>query len=301
MGQDGLMGTGGNDATVEEAVLELVVREFQVLGYEPQVQGSGDAVAVHLTRVGDAAHIRFNLATTFDMARRCPPEVWPALAAERVRAFLDMSFLQLPRELTAEQLRAQIRTRLFPPDQASFAYARPVAEGLALVLAVDYPSTVMAVADPLLEGIAMPLDELYAVGQANTDQEPIEQRIEVSEHTSVLTGSSLFLASRAANWTALVPDVVGPAPLGVAFGVPDRENVIYVVLGQEDWLDQVLEVAGLVHNFTTDPRHGHPGGVLSSDTYYASPEGVIHRLAYFTDDGSLAMTPNEEFGRRFIA
>ncbi|MDO5093498.1 MAG: hypothetical protein Q4D79_08775 [Propionibacteriaceae bacterium] len=294
------MGTGGNDATVEEALLELVVREFRALGYEPQVQGSGDGAAIHLTRVGDAAHIRFNLANTFDMARRCPPEAWPALAADRVRAFLDMTFLQLPRELTAEQLRAQIRTRLFPPSQAGFDYARTIAEGLTLVLAVDYPSTVLAVADPLLEGIPLPLDELYTLGQANTDQEPIEQRIEVSEHTSVLTGGSLFLASRAANWATLVPDVVGPAPLGVVFGVPDRENIIYAVLTHEDWLDQVLEVAGLVHNFTTDPRHGHPGGVLSGDTYYASPEGLIHRLAHFTDDGSLAMTPTKEFERRFV-
>jgi hypothetical protein len=287
--------------SLEDQVLELAVQEFRARGFESRVEGTGDDTALTLLDPAGQESHTFMLKNTFDMARRTPPDEWPQLVAYRIGSVSDALSAPEPSDLTPEQLRAQIRTRLYPPEAGRSSYERVIAEGLALALTLDFPTTVVTLTDQNIEGIALPLDELYAVGQANTDREPIDDQFDLSENVSAFTGESLFVASRAANWTSLVPEVVGPAPLGVAFGVPSREVVFYSVLRHADWADQIRELAYRLSDYISDPRYTHPGGVVSDSIYYASPEGAISQLAFFANPQELVMIPDPGFERRFVS
>ena len=129
--------------------------------------------------------------------------------------------LPSPTDLSADELRAQVRTRILPggegqPNEPTFHHARPFADDLILALCVDFPTTVSYINDAHVDKLALSLDELYAFGQLNTDKEPVDERIEPVPGIQVFVGQSLFIASKAANF----PAVLGTPPLGTLFTLP---------------------------------------------------------------------------------
>jgi hypothetical protein len=133
--------------------------------------------------------------------------------------------------------------------------------------------------------LALPVDEVYAYGQRNTDAEPIAEQGEITAGVRYVTGGSLFTASKAANLGALVPSVFGPAPRGLLFGVPNRELIAYTVPDGPESIPAINALVGFVDGFTHDPARVHPGGVLSGDVYFWSPDGGVERVGGRQPDG----------------
>jgi hypothetical protein len=81
------------------------------------------------------------------------------------------------------------------------------------VLCLDTPTAVLTLSAESLPKLPLSVEELYRQGQTNTDAELFVEHFEVDEVDHGLEGDSFFIASKAANFEALVPSVIGPAPL----------------------------------------------------------------------------------------
>jgi hypothetical protein len=189
--------------------------------------------------------------------------------------------------LDAAALRAQVRSRLLADldDVVDLSYARPFAPGLVEALCIDFPNSVATVGAEALCRLALPVDELFEAGRRNTDAEPIEEHGLLAEGARFLTGGSLFIASKAANFGALVPAVIGEAPLGVVFGVPNRELLVYAVLSGPESVQPVNALLHFVDEYTHDSSRLNPGGVLSTELYHWAPDRHVERIGGRGHDG----------------
>lgn len=192
--------------------------------------------------------------------------------------------------LTAEQLRQQVRTRLIPansggdgrPNMPTFRYARPFSDGLILALCMDFPQSVQYVTDANLDHMALGLDELYAFGQLNTDAELIDDTFEPAPGLHVVTGRSLFIASKAAN----LPAVFGAAPFGTLFSVPYRGMLAALPVVGVKTMVSANALVGLTAQVLGSSAV--PGGPLSSEVYF-SRNGHVTRVSRPTAEGGVAM------------
>ncbi|WP_261974850.1 metal ABC transporter permease, partial [Curtobacterium sp. B18] len=108
-------------------------------------------------------------------------------------------------DLSADELRQRIRLRILSEhsgvasDPTDLDYARPFAPGLVLGLCVDYPTMVSTLSGPTLLRLPLGTDELFALGQLNTDDEPVDEHAEIAPGVFLVEGESLFVASKAVN------------------------------------------------------------------------------------------------------
>ncbi len=198
-------------------------------------------------------------------------------------------------ELSREQLLAQIRTRVLAVDALTMGgidmsgYARPVADDLAVVLCVDFPETVTYVsgADAARLG---DLDELFRAGQANTDDEPIDQIEHVAEHgVTIVDGTSVFTSSKVLNMPALLERMdVADAPHGVVFAVPDRGIVVLHVIADLSSVEAIGRVALIGRSLHDDAVYP-----VSPHTYHWH-RGTLARISEFSETGELALRPTED-------
>jgi hypothetical protein len=152
-----------------------------------------------------------------------------------------------------------------------------------------------------LPKLPLSVGELYRQGQTNTDAEPFAEHFEVDEVVHGLEGESFFISSKASNFDALVPSVIGPAPSGVIFAIPNRHTLLYAIVDQDDWMTPVIGVTQAADSIGSSDDVDHPGGLLSPYSYYWAPDGTVERLGgrFFAVDGEPAMTvrPGEAFSR----
>ncbi len=211
--------------------------------------------------------------------------------AEHLDNLLDAQGSTPLEQLSAEQLRQQVRTRLLAggqgrPDEPTFAYARAFSDGILLVLCVDFPRSVQFIADAHLDQLALSLDELYAFGQLNTDREPIDERFEPAPGVQAILGDSLFTASKAAN----LPAVIGSAPFGTLFTVPHRHMLIMLPLRGPETLAAVEQLVGITMQVL---RGGPvPGGVLSPDIHF-SRDHQVSRVSSIDETGAVSINVDE--------
>lgn len=118
-------------------------------------------------------------------------------------------------EPTEAELRSSIRTRITVADEGR-TYAREFASGLYIALAIDGVTSVQLLSDASVAKSLIDIDELYRLGQANTDAEAVDEVFQLDDDVNGITGESFFIASKVANFPALL-DIIGPAPHGVAF------------------------------------------------------------------------------------
>lgn len=182
-------------------------------------------------------------------------------------------------EPTPDELRASIRTRLILENEDR-TYARPFAHDLVVALAIDGATTVQTHSDQSLAKSPIDVAELYRLGQANTDAEPIDDIFQVDGDVYAISGESFFIASKVANFPALL-NTIGPAPLGVAFCPLNRSLVLYTTIAGTgaDGLGPVMGLAQRVDALATDGEFDHPGGLLSDTTFYWAPDGRVEYLA----------------------
>ncbi|GAA4642582.1 hypothetical protein [Gordonia humi] len=191
---------------------------------------------------------RITLDNVVTTCARLPREEWlPYITAHYGSAARSAALPKID-DLTAEQLRTQVRTRVLPTDSLEIGgidlsgYARPVADGLWAVLCVDFPETVSYVSSAT--AAAFPdLDGLFRSGQANTDAEPIATVEHIDGGLVGVTGDSLFIGSKVLNMAALLARTVDrDAPNGAVFVVPERSSVLFHVI---DDLDAVTAIGTL--------------------------------------------------------
>ncbi|WP_454108559.1 hypothetical protein [Leifsonia shinshuensis] len=211
---------------------------------------------------------RYPLFNAFAKTHGATADQAARIVAEHIDNLLDMRSAPSPTELTADQLRRQVRTRILPggegvPNEPTFHYARPFTEGLIVALCVDFPTTVSYINDAHVGGLALSLDELYAFGQLNTDREPVDERLRPVPGIEVVVGESLFIASKAAN----LPAVLGAAPLGTLFTLPHRHMLIAAPITGPETLAVVEHLVGLTRHVLSDGPP--PGGVLSADVLFS--------------------------------
>jgi hypothetical protein len=262
----------------EDVILDLVLEELARRGQTAAVSRHEEGYRLTLSGGG---HILF-LANLTRNAQGIDPRHWPELVAGQIGGHLDDAGWDAPEELSADELRSRIRTRLLSDQKdewSSFDYARPFAPGIIQVLCVDCPHVVTTLGDDSIPQMALTLEEMYFHGQENTDAEPIDERFEVAEFVHGLTGESLFIASKAGNFPALVRGVIGRAPLGVVFAVPNRSLLLFSVVTQEHWLTQVMRLARTVDGVGFNPEFNHPGGLISPYAYYWAPDGTVERIS----------------------
>ncbi|MDR1119115.1 MAG: hypothetical protein LBL01_07470 [Bifidobacteriaceae bacterium] len=209
------------------------------------------------------------------------------------------------RGMSPDELRQKIRTRLVSSLSGGlddYPYARRPFAGVGQILCVDYPESVTALTGDLPQRLALPVDELFAQGQANVDAEPAGPPGPLADTGLMLiSGESSFVASKAANLAALVPQVTGPAPHGLVFCVPRHQALVYGVVGP-GWVETVNYLARLAA--AQARRAAAEGDMVSPLGYYRSPDGAVETLSGPSADESaedgIRVTPEQAFQRHVM-
>ncbi|MDR1187213.1 MAG: hypothetical protein LBK95_07140 [Bifidobacteriaceae bacterium] len=287
-----VFGTNSPRPPLDEIIRDMAVAELGRNGVTGTVELRDHGYAL---TTPDAIHSFANLTA---LAGAAQPDQWPTIVAAYVTAELALRDQPDAQDLGAAELRARIRTRLVQVEsqpQVDTSYERPFAQGIAQILCIDYPRSVAVVTGSMLPGLALPVEELFRQGQLNTDAEPVGDRFQISQYVWGLEGDSLFVASKAAHLQALVPQVIGPAPMGVAFALPDRGHLFYFVLQGDDWAHGVNDLVQFADSVAYDPEASHPGGLISPLTYYWAPDGGVDllggRLSVGGDQPSVRVVP----------
>ncbi len=192
---------------------------------------------------------------------------WAAHVEQHFGAVSRMYYGPTVDDLSYEQLLTRVRTRVLPVDALEMGgidlrtYARPVADDLAAVLCVDFPETVGYLDSA--RAATLPLDELFAAGQRNTDAEPID---EIAQHgpLTLVTGESVFTSSKILAMAPLVRQVFGhDAPCGVVFAVPDRHGIIMHPVASPEAVSAIGLMTQIAHDL-----YGKSPWSVSPHTYY---------------------------------
>lgn len=239
-----------------------------------------------------------NKLTLDNAAKTCfyaPRDEWLSIMERFFGKAARSSELPLIDELSREQLLAQVRTSVLPADALTIGgvdmsgYARPVADNLAVVLCVDFPEAVTYVSDADAAQLG-DLDELFRAGQANTDDEPIDQIEHVAEHgVTVVDGASVFTSSKILNMPALLGRMdVADAPHGVVFAAPDRGIVVLHVIVDISSVEAIGRVALISRSLHDDAVYP-----VSPHTYHWYRDTVT-RISEVSETGDLALRPTED-------
>ncbi|AKK04384.1 hypothetical protein CMUST_00125 [Corynebacterium mustelae] len=218
-----------------------------------------------------------------------------------INAPVQSTVTEPPAKTEAEILRS-IRTRLIPldvNDTERFSYARKFPAGILQILCEDTPEAVKLLTAENVAELNIPLEKLYEVGQANTDAEPISRIVDVDDTVRVIEGESFFIAAKAGNMRALVDSVIGPAPHGVVFGIPNRGTIVFALPHTLHPADALIGVTQTMDSIARNPEVYHPGGLISSAAFYWSPDDTIDvvgcRRKKDNGEETLSIVPSEAY------
>ncbi|MGV9827739.1 hypothetical protein [Gordonia sp. NPDC003429] len=223
---------------------------------------------------------------------------WPAIVEQHFGAMARAQHQTPVADLTAEQLSAQIRTRLLPVDALQMGgidmsgYARPIADDLAAVLCVDYPETVTYLDSA--RALALDLPALFAAGQRNTDAEQIDEISTVGDGSvTMVIGESVFTASKALNMATLTARVFArDAPYGVVFAVPDRNILLAHVIESSSVIESIAQMARLAAEAYSDAAWS-----ISPNVYHWYGDTITRISATDIVDKTIEITPSPELTR----
>lgn len=275
----GWFGRGKGDGNAPSLV-ELAHRTLAELGVETRIDGDADDLgSVRLVAASGQVYLLGNLA---EQVRDERPRRRDAIVAAHFDRMLRAEREPDAEDLGADALRDRIRLRLMVESVAGempdLSYARPFAPGLVLGLCVDNPTTVVTLSASTIPKLALGVDELFAIGQLRTGDEPIDAHTEMAPGMHVVEGDSLFTASKAAN----MPDLFGPVPHGIVFAVPNRHLLLAVPIVGPESIAAIRTMAGaFVHMLE---HVTHPGGVLSPHLLF-SHSGEVSVVSDFDGDG----------------
>ncbi|WP_152360335.1 hypothetical protein [Microlunatus speluncae] len=239
-----------------------------------------------------------------EQARAINHREWPELVESYVGSHLALLAEPDLEDLSDADLRRQLRVRLIAADdqdEQGLAYARPFLPGIIRVLCLETRTAVSTLTVDSLARLPLGLDELYEQGQANTDAVPVDHREDLDGIVRTLEGESFFIASKAANFPALTSTLIGPAPFGVVFAIPNRHLLLYSTPDPNDWMESAVAVTEIAAGVCADEELDHPGGVISPDSFYWAPDGTVEPLAGNVVEASgeqtMAIRPGVAFTR----
>ncbi|MEV7769328.1 hypothetical protein [Microbacterium sp. NPDC086615] len=173
------------------------------------------------------------------------------------------------------------------PDEPSFDYARPFADGVVVALCLDLPETVQTISDAGIAEAGWDLDELYRWGQENTDRESVDEHDVLETGIHVLTGESFFVASKAID----LPRAVPVTEFGTVFAIPHRHLLLALPLSPREPLDGVRHLAMITQRIVRDPL---PGGVISGDLFLTR-HGLVSRVSETDAESNVAILVDDLF------
>lgn len=248
---------------------------------------------------GDAVHIEFpqrgvlGLANVWQLCLAAPPREWPGI----VERFLDSVLPGLepaPHEDLDTVLPA-LRVRVMPDDEGEGRHrpplaARPLADGLRAVLAVDRPTMVELVPAARLARWDASEDELFAAGYANVRHEP-EPQLSVApvEEGVLLTrvwGESFYTAT----WVRWLADLLGPLPPGGSLvALPTRHELVVHPIAGVHAVNAVQPLSAVAAQ-----AHRAGPGSLSPHVYWWR-DGSLRRLPLAVKAGGFRFHPPDDF------
>ncbi|WP_257477353.1 hypothetical protein [Acidipropionibacterium jensenii] len=257
-------------------------------------------------RVIDVHGTEWVLANLVNRLRAQRPRTrWPEAVEAHVDSMLASTSRPAPQSLDPEQLRSLLRCQLTPeaPNQRTdVSYGRRFATGVLEVLCLSNPESVLTLPRAVVEKLSIGIDEAFEQARANTDDEPVGELFRIDDSVLGITGESPFIASRAMNMARLSADIIGPAPQGISFAIPNRSLLLYTVMTVQGWRQQVTDLIQVCETVLTSDDFYHPGGLLCRDLFYWSPQGRIEPLGGPEIDAegnrSLHIRPAEEFMRQ---
>lgn len=277
------------------SLVALAQRALAERGVETTVEGpAGDLGEPRLIATDGQVFLLENLAA---QVRGEPPADHADIVADHFDRMVEAYREPPAEELAPDELRERIRLRLLPDDDAApsdptdLSYARPFAPGLVLGLCVDYPTMVTTISAPSLDRLTLGVDELFAIGQLNTDSEPVDEHTELAPGVFVVEGESLFVASKAVN----LPAVFGSAPFGTVFAVPHRHLLLAVPLRDADSMRAVQTLAGMLVQVLTETERGLPGGLLSPLLFFSRSGTVSAVSAFDAETGAMRIEVDDRF------
>ncbi|MDR7293913.1 hypothetical protein [Pseudoglutamicibacter albus] len=212
-----------------------------------------------------------------DEMQRLPQQDWQ----ETLHRWLDFSTAvantSSEPELSSEELSARIRTRIFEKSQLDadgFEYARTFGGDLLQVLCIDHPTHVTTLTQGAAQDLGVPLEELFAQGQRNTNAEPIEEGFE-KDGVHFVTGDSMFIASKVADIPALLQQLGVEAPEGLMVAVPNRSAILYSRIDPDAGINNLVPIVQTLSALTPEAGFDAPGGMLSRNVYYWLPDGTF--------------------------
>ncbi|MFP5318964.1 MAG: hypothetical protein ACLGI2_11815 [Acidimicrobiia bacterium] len=248
---------------------------------------------------GDVVHIEFphpgvvGLGNLWQLCLAAPPRRWPGL----VERFLDsvLPGLEPPPDEDLEAVRPALRVRVVPDDPEEGRTrpplaARPVAEGLRAVLAVDRPTMVELVPAARLARWPASEDELFEQAYANVraDRRPAVSVAPVEDGVLLtrIGGESFYTAT----WAFWLPELLGPLPpAGVLLGLPTRHDLIaHPIAG--------VGAVGAIQPMSTVIAQAHRAGPGSlSPHLFWWRDGSLRRLPFAVKAGTFRFQPPDDF------
>jgi hypothetical protein len=191
---------------------------------------TGMRIAIHDDRleVLEPEDLVFGLGPVFDAVDGAPADQWPSLVDDYLGRMLDVLTggtpeLDGPFELLRDRVYAKIR-----PAEDRPAYARDIAPGLVVTLALDHPDHITILND---EHVARHgFDRLFEIGMDNLyEQLPAEHA--TCDGVYVISGAE-YTASTAMIIPGVVETVTGSDefPHGVLLAMPNDHMLVFHVL-----------------------------------------------------------------------
>lgn len=243
----------------------------------------GMRVMVHEDKVEVVApeDLVFGLGPVVDAVVGAPTDQWPSLVddcLERIIGLLTTSSPEL--DGPTEQVLDRVLARLRPADGSPvewWTYAREVAPGLLVVLALDHPDHVAILNDGQVKRHGV--DQLFEAGFTNlTGQLPDE--FAAGDGLYFLSGGD-FVASAVLIMPWVLEAVGVPDhPYGVLVAMPDHNKLIFHVLrdgaGARYALAEIARLAADYHDESPNP--------ISPQVYWLAPDaGYLQPVARHTD------------------
>lgn len=258
---------------------------------------------LELRGTGENAGARLGLESVMRDLRRAEPEEWEEVF--RVHARQRVAGLQALRPpASAEEWRRVIRTRLIGIDHAvpgMEPVSRPFAGDLLLALYRRFDGGVAPVLEGDAEACPLSVDELYALGQANTNADPLVHAGPIGGGAWALHGEGFSTASKAAD----LPDLLGTIDVdvsgGVLFAVPHKHAL---GLHPVDLADPELALRSMVLFVIEETMEGIDA-MLSPCVFHRAPDGFIEAVALPRRelDGSMTVVllPGTRFEEMLVA
>ncbi|CAA9531329.1 MAG: hypothetical protein AVDCRST_MAG85-3703 [uncultured Solirubrobacteraceae bacterium] len=266
------------------AFLGVVDLTLEALGHE-RTWGDG-VVEIEV----DGEPVQLGLSNLAQTLRGAPHEEWNGLAAAHFGAVTNQPDAG---DMGVEEARAILKLRLWARDQLPEnleLVAKPFADDLLVVLALDFPQSVTNAKPDHLAAWGLSEEQAFAIAERNTRAEPgLEtEPAELGDGAVawLTIGDSFFTASQVL-WPEQTAGEIPPN--GALVAVPNRHVA---------WIHPItdLRVVGVV---TTSAQWAHGNfvdgpGSISPHLYWWRP-GEVRRIQTEVTDDAVQITPPDEF------